>query len=188
MFKAVIFDCYGVLLGSGFWNVYEELGGDLTRDAEFVDIQLNRLNSGKMLSVQFAHLMADRLGISLSEWQAAFSNDERPNQPLFDYISQTLKPKVKLGLISNATGASVRSKIPADLLSLFDEVILSGEVGLLKPSPDIFQLALDRLAVKANETVFIDDHQPYVDGATAVGIHGILYKSTTDLKARLASL
>ena len=57
---------------------------------------------------------------------------------------------------------------------LFDDVLDSHEVGLRKPNPAIYRLALERLGVEATRAVFLDDVQSNVDAATAVGLHGIL--------------
>ena len=188
MIKAVIFDCFGVLVGRGFWKIYEELGGDLQNDEEFIDKWLNKANSGSISSDEFSKKMASKLGISLEKYRDTFKKDEIPNEEVFDYISKSLKPKFKLALVSNATGNSVRRKIPEEKLNLFDEVFISAEVGLLKPDPKLFDLALKRLGVKPEETIFIDDNQKYVDGAKAVGIYSVLYKSVEDLQPKLEIL
>ncbi|HEY1063749.1 MAG TPA: HAD family phosphatase [Candidatus Saccharimonadales bacterium] len=188
MIKAVIFDCFGVLVGSGFWAQYEKMGGDLDRDGAFVDSVLDKLNSGKLSSGMFAQLMSDHLGITPQVFKAALTSDEQPNQELFTYIATTLKPRYKLAIASNATGRSLRSHIPAEELALFDVVLASEETGLLKPDPAFFKLALARLGLQPAEAVFIDDHLPYVESAAALGIHTIHYKGLTNLTRRLPGL
>jgi len=75
--------------------------------------------------------------------------------------------------------------IPVD--DLFHEVIDSSEVGLRKPDPRIFELALARLGdVPAERTVFLDDYEGNVEAARRVGIHGILV--TEDYRAALGEL
>jgi epoxide hydrolase-like predicted phosphatase len=65
-----------------------------------------------------------------------------------------------------------RRSIPLD--ELFDHVIDSSEVGLRKPDPRIFELALERLGVDASSAVFLDDYAGNVDAARRVGIRGVL--------------
>lgn len=186
--KAIIFDCYGVLVGTGFWNVYQSLGGDLTKDEAFITEQLDKVDLGTIDSQKFSQTMADRLGISVEAYKTAFQKDELPDEQMFEFIRTELKPKYKLGLMSNATGDSVRRKISSYKLALFDEVIISGEVGLLKPDPQIFKLALDRLGVPPAEALFIDDHQEYIVGAQEVGLHTLLYTNFKDFKNKLTDI
>lgn len=186
--KAIIFDCYGVLVGTGFWNVYQRLGGDLKKDTGFIEEWLGKANLGEVTSQEFSEAMSERLGISLNAYQEAFRKDELPDEQLFEFIETELKPKYKLAMVSNATGDSVRRKIPAEKLNLFDEILVSGEVGLLKPDPELFQLALDRLSVTAGETVFVDDHKDYIDGAKQVGLQTILYIDFGSFKGELGEM
>ena len=65
-----------------------------------------------------------------------------------------------------------RATIPVD--DLFHHVVDSSEVGLRKPDPKIFELALERLGgVEARRAVFLDDYEGNVEAARRVGIHGI---------------
>lgn len=77
-----------------------------------------------------------------------------------------------------------RRSIPLD--ELFDHVIDSSEVGLRKPDPRIFELALARLEVPAESAVFLDDHPGNVAAARRVGIRGVLV--TDDYPQALAEL
>lgn len=183
--QAFIFDCFGVLVGTGFWNVYKQLGGDLLADADFINNWLNKTNLAHSSPTEMAQAMANKLGVDIEAYHEAFRKDELPNEEVFEFIKSHLKPKgIKLALVSNATGDSVRRKIPPDKLALFDAVLLSGEVGLLKPDPTLFSLALQRLGAAAEETVFVDDHQAYVDGANKVGLHTILYRDFAEFSQK----
>jgi putative hydrolase of the HAD superfamily len=63
--------------------------------------------------------------------------------------------------------------------------VISGEVGLHKPQPEIYRLAADRLGVDAAACVFVDDLRENVRGAEQVGMTGILHR---DPQATLAHL
>jgi epoxide hydrolase-like predicted phosphatase len=66
-----------------------------------------------------------------------------------------------------------RSMLPVD--ELFDVVIDSSSVGMRKPNPSIFQLALERLGGVAPErAVFLDDYPSNVEAAVGLGLHGVL--------------
>lgn len=70
----------------------------------------------------------------------------------------------------------------------FEHRVLSYEVGYWKPDPEIYQLALKKLHVKPEEAVFIDDQEKNIIAAQKLGIHGIVFKSTAQLKKELANL
>jgi epoxide hydrolase-like predicted phosphatase len=57
---------------------------------------------------------------------------------------------------------------------LFDDVVDSSDVGLRKPNPAIYRLALDRLGATAHRTAFLDDIASNVDGAERVGLRAVL--------------
>ena len=80
-----------------------------------------------------------------------------------------------------------RPLLPLD--ELFDDVIDSSAVGLRKPDPRIYHLALERLGVAAADTVFIDDAAGNVAGAERVGIRGVLIgPQRSDVAAALQEL
>ena len=70
-------------------------------------------------------------------------------------------------------------------LSRFRDIVVSGEVKLLKPDPAIYYLALDRFRLRPADALFIDDRQINVDAARAVGMHAHLFTDAADLRARL---
>ena len=93
------------------------------------------------------------------------------NEELLRYMRVNLEGKYKLGLLSNvATGGAV------DELGIFDDIVLSGEVGLQKPDPRIYELAVERLGVSLEECVFVDDSVGNVDVAESLGMRGIVYE------------
>ena len=67
----------------------------------------------------------------------------------------------------------------------FRDIVVSGEVKLLKPDPAIYFLALDRFGLKPSEALFIDDRAINVEGARAVGMRAHLFTSAEDLRNRL---
>ena len=69
--------------------------------------------------------------------------------------------------------------------SRFRDIVVSGEVKLLKPDAAIYYLALDRFRLRPDEALFVDDRQINVAGAELVGMKGHLFTSADDLRARL---
>jgi putative hydrolase of the HAD superfamily len=81
---------------------------------------------------------------------------------------------LRTGLISNSMGGASydRSLFP----QLFDGVVISGEVGLHKPQPEIFLLGAERAGLEAEQCVFVDDLRENCEGAEAVGMTAVLHR------------
>jgi len=73
-------------------------------------------------------------------------------------------------------------------LSIFDDAIVSGEVGLIKPDPAIFHYTLTRIGRDAQECIFIDDSLPNIESARGVGIPSIHFQSPIQLQHELSNL
>ena len=72
-----------------------------------------------------------------------------------------------------------------DFFDRFRDIVVSGEVRLLKPDPAIYYLALDRFGLRPRDALFVDDRLINVEGAAAVGLHAHLFTTAEDLRARL---
>jgi len=70
----------------------------------------------------------------------------------------------------------------------FDMVLISEDIGYMKPYPEFFQISCDRLGIKPEELVFIDDFDRNLINADKVGFTPILYKNLEDLKIKLGKL
>jgi HAD superfamily hydrolase (TIGR01509 family) len=71
---------------------------------------------------------------------------------------------------------------------MFDAIVISGEVGMRKPEPEIFALVLDLLGVRADETVFVDDLRPNIEAARALGLVAVHHTAYDDTAAELERL
>jgi HAD superfamily hydrolase (TIGR01509 family) len=85
---------------------------------------------------------------------------------------------VKTVLVSNCSHATRGIVERLGIAEAFDDVVLSFEVGLRKPDPAIYRLALERAGVEAGRAAFVDDQPAYCDGAAAVGIETFLIDRT----------
>jgi putative hydrolase of the HAD superfamily len=104
---------------------------------------------------------------------------------MFALVEDLRAAGVRVALLSNSWGNTYpRERIDA----LFDPVVISGEVGLRKPHAAIFELALERLGVPAEQAVFVDDAEPNLLGARAVGMTAIQHTDTAATRAALAEL
>jgi putative hydrolase of the HAD superfamily len=135
-----------------------------------------------------------KLGLPESERQAFigdFFRGDRVDDRLVDFI-RSLRPAVKTGMITNAW-PNVRHYLTNEwhVADAFDQIVISAEVGLVKPDPRIYRLALDGLAVVPGEAVFVDDMPENIAGADAVGMHGVRFltpdQAMSDVRALLAA-
>jgi epoxide hydrolase-like predicted phosphatase len=143
---------------------------------------------GKITTDELWHSICDNLKIERAQRRAvelAFWGGDALDTELLDFI-RALRPRYKTALLSNAW-SDLRRYITEELkiVDAFDEVVISAEVGLAKPDAQIFQLALDRLEVAAEEAIFIDDLLVNVEGARAVGLQAIQFRSAAQVKADL---
>jgi HAD superfamily hydrolase (TIGR01509 family) len=106
-------------------------------------------------------------------------------------LVRALRPPYRCSVLSNAD-VSLRGRLKDDLAldHLFDDVVVSAEVGMAKPRPEIFRLAADRLGLAPEACVFVDDWDKNVEAARAVGMQAVLHRVDQghDLRAQLAAL
>ncbi|KKT52317.1 MAG: HAD-superfamily hydrolase, subfamily IA, variant 3 [Candidatus Collierbacteria bacterium GW2011_GWB2_44_22] len=125
-------------------------------------------------SPEAEHKFFKRMGISLNDAKEKelIKKEQGWNEEQFwKYVGNGWKGTA---IISNTSGLIMREKINQyfgeNISSLFDEIIISSEVGLLKPDPEIYKLALRRLGVSALESVMVDDSDSYLSGARYLGM------------------
>jgi len=73
-------------------------------------------------------------------------------------------------------------------LNDFDDIIVSARVGLIKPDPAIYKLAIDQFKIIPEETIFIDDRVENIDAAISLGINGYLFKNAELLHEEIEAL
>jgi putative hydrolase of the HAD superfamily len=149
--------------------------------------ELRALERGDLTVEEFEPRFAPHLGIT----ETAGLVDRLfagvgPDEPMIEAVRRAHDTGVRTGVISNSWGGT--SYDVADWRSLFDAIVISGEVGLHKPGPEIFELALSEIGLPASECVFIDDLKENIEGAEAVGITGILHRGADSTLPELERL
>jgi HAD superfamily hydrolase (TIGR01509 family) len=151
---------------------------------------IRSFDTGKIEPAGFYREVIQRLGAKVGQdaFFRVYSDVFSPNPPVLD-ILRKLKTRYKLVLLSNTDVIRfgfIKKKFPE--IFIFDDYVLSYEVGYMKPHPEIYQEALKKARVRAEECVFLDDLQENVTGARRVGMDAILYGPQTDLEARLRKM
>lgn len=192
--KAVIFDFGGVILRTINPEPRQQLAARLGVSLHDLYHQIFSSESARLATLgsirtsEHWKQVQFHLNISNEELPRViqqFWDGDRLDYSLVGYL-RSLRPRYKTALLSNAWD-NVRGLIENEwkIASAFDEVIISAEVGLMKPDHRIFQLALDRLGVAPGEAVFVDDFSENIDGARWLGLHAVLFQSTDQTIAEL---
>lgn len=184
--KAIIFDCFGVLITSGHALLYR----DYPRLMEEIKNLQYQTDSGKITRPQFDNMITRLTGLSSQEVEERYWMVNKFNQPVMDLVRE-LKSlgRYKIGMLSNISRDWMDSSLPVfEKENLFDTIILSGDVGMTKPDPEIFKLMAERLGVLSNECIMIDDLPVNINGAKQAGMHGIVYVSESQARAELSRL
>jgi epoxide hydrolase-like predicted phosphatase len=194
--EALLFDFGGVLTTS-VWDSFADFcrGKGLEEDAVkrlFREdaralADLRDLETGRVEEAEFERRFAARLGLDeAADLINSMFRGMRPDPPMVEAVRAARAAGVKTGLVSNSWSTSHYDR---DLLAeLFDAVVVSAEVGLHKPEPEIFLLAAKRLGVEPDRCVFVDDLRENCAGAAAVGMTPVLHRNAADTVARLEEL
>lgn len=186
MIKAIIFDCFGVFYTDQYTNFIEESPVSVRPKMREI---MAKIDLGEISREDVVRQYTQLTGVPEPEVeQKLFSVQRVRNQKLLDY-SQELRKKYKIGILSNASPGSIDEYFSsAERTQFFDAFVVSSEVNLIKPWPEIFWLACDRLAVAPNEAVFVDDNPINCDGARKIGMQAILYEDFDQLQDGLTKL
>ncbi|MCC7495947.1 MAG: HAD family phosphatase [Bryobacterales bacterium] len=197
MLKALIFDLGNVILAFDFMRSYQTLAKMYNWPPERVPDRsrltglLHSYESGGMSSAVFFGEMAQTLGLdglSFEQfrdiWFSIFDTDTLCPESFFEYLSKSYR----LILLSNTNELHfdmIRQRFP--LLGHFHHLVLSYEVGVMKPAPRIYQEAIRAAGCKPEECFYTDDIQDYVDAGRNAGLDAVRFQSYQQLRAELTA-
>ena len=148
---------------------------------------LRELERGELTADEFSERFAPLLGVGSDGLVARIFGGVSPDEAMIDAVRRARAAGVKTGLISNSWGDGLAYE-PTLMDELFDAVVISGEVGLHKPQPEIFLLGAERIGVEPADCVFVDDLRENCAGAEAVGMTAILHRGAEGTLPRLEEL
>ena len=193
--SALVVD-FGGVLTTNIWDAFGEFCAkegldpgavkELFRTEPEAMRLLRGLETGELDEAAFEPPFAELLGIAESDGliERLFGG-LGPDEAMIGAVRAARAGGVKTGLISNSWGLGIYERAPIDL---FDETVISGDVGLHKPQPEIYLLACERLGVEPGDCVFVDDLRENVTGAEAVGMAAILHRDSAATVAKLEEL
>ena len=127
-------------------------------------------------------------GLTWQEFQRQFFSEDFLDEDLVGFI-RSLRPAVKTGLISNMWDGlrdMLHTNVP--IADAFDVIVISAEEKVVKPDPRIYLSTLERLEVKAEEAIFLDDFIENIDAANALGLIGVHFRSTAQAQRDMRAL
>jgi 2-haloacid dehalogenase len=196
--KAVIFDFGNVLIE---WNpryVYRKFFPNNPEAMEnfFKEVDFMNWNSkqdrGRTfkegvadLSAQFPHY-ARLIQAYQDNWKDSIGAAYTNTVEIAKQLKQKGYPLYGLSNWSAETFPYARQKY--DFFSLFDDMVISGYVGHVKPEPEIYRIALEKIRRPPQECLFIDDSLPNINQANTMGFAIIHFQSSEQLKSDLRSI
>jgi HAD superfamily hydrolase (TIGR01509 family) len=181
--RAVYFDLGGVIVRTGDreprTKLAERLGMSYKELAEavFENESSLRASLGAVSPQEHWADVIHRLGLPPSEADSVrqeFFAGDTLDLDLINFL-RSLRPKYRTGLLSNAWSDMREYLISQKIDDAFDQLIISAEVGIMKPDARIYQLALEKLGVTPDQAVFVDDSIVNIEGARAVGMYAIQF-------------
>ena len=185
MIRGIIFDCFGVLYEGSLGHLASLAPVD--RRAEVYDVNRSA-DYGYISHEEYLAAMAQLIGRGPEDVERISRQLHVRNEELVAFV-MSLRPRYKTALLSNV-GQGVMETLFSedDRAKLFDAVVLSGEAGMAKPHPEIYELTASRLGLRTDECVMVDDLTKNAEGAEAVGMKGIVYSSVGQLQVDLRRL
>jgi putative hydrolase of the HAD superfamily len=135
---------------------------------------------GRFSEDEWWQVVAQRIGAPSHDVQALRADLRR--REAFDYellqVVRDLRRIARQAVVSNAWGGTSERLRTMEVDQLFDEIVISAEVGVAKPAPRIFQIACNRLRLSPSDCTVIDDTLENVEAAGALGMHGHVHRSS----------
>ena len=197
MIKAIIFDFGRVISAQkppSLFRSYEDELGLEPSTINFIMFDSEAWQEalvGRKTAEEFWYEIGPELGLNSGDEVDTFRHryhaDEAINEGVLKLIRR-LHGNYKLAVLSNSPPGLAQWLAEWNVLHPFDVVFCSGDEGIAKPDTKAFELTLERLGVKPDEAVFVDDTRQHVEAAQELGLQGILFTTAEKLEEELGDL
>lgn len=182
MIKAVIFDCFGVIITDAMQLVRQELDAKDPAAGQRMHDLIRANYRGIISSEESNEGIAELLGVSVAELRDRIDRGEVKDGRVLDYAKE-LRRDYKTAMLSNIARPSLDRRLTLqELADCFDVVVVSGDIGYAKPEAEAYEIVAERLDVRLDECVFIDDREEFCEAARRVGMQGVCYTSLARCK------
>lgn len=177
MVRGIIFDCFGVL----YQGSLEHLR-DFTAEADQAELRNLTLSSdyGYLARDEYIEQVGRLTHKSPTELEAIMRATHIRNEALVAVV-RSLRSQYKVAMLSNV-GRGLMSQLftKEELTDLFDVVVLSSDVGMVKPDPEIFKYTCNKLGLLPEECMMVDDVQDNINAAMELGMNGVVFNTTNN--------
>jgi len=200
MIKAIIFDVGGTLMNVKIEDILNDLARSLTVDPNSLNSLYREYKKDisetmvfeRISSKGFATLIKKTFDLYISidqiisVWKDLYPKSFPINIELVKFADK-LKSNYKVGIVSSAMDIHYQL-LEKDIYSHFDPVVISGEVGFIKPQKQIFEIVLKKLSLRSYECVFIDDRTENLSVPKQMGFYIIHFQNNKQLFKELKKL
>lgn len=197
-FKSVSFDLGGVVVDSAVPKFFRYAEAELKvtheQFSQAFETHRDELERGTVTPEEFWKRMCKSLGVEfhhdpdLHLWTEHFIEDSPIRTEVLDLADRLRENGYKVGMLSNTTVQHVAINTNRHIFEHFDPALMSNEIHAIKPEAKAYQILADKLGLKTEEIIFVDDLEENVAGANATGMHGIKYSGYAPLVKELRAL
>ncbi len=178
MIKAVLFDFFGVLYPDTFWGLADKFVPDRSDDKQqqLHDL-IKQVDLGLVDRAEFWERAAELFSIEYDELLRAKEELGGIDKNLLKLCEELKNRGVKTAILSNMGIGFLDNAIDKnERKKHFDEVIISGETGFIKPDERMYKMACEKLNLEPKDCLFFDDINRNVEGAKNTGMNAELYQ------------
>jgi len=189
MYKAIIFDFFGVFCSSIASEWFKKTVPDYqTKQADFQAL-CTESDYGRLSRADFNNKVSKLTGIPAAEIISGIEAQTRINTSLVAYTQQLKARGYRIVCLSNGSHEWTLQVINDHGMDhLFEEIVLSSDVGIVKPSPEIYTHTLNLLRISPAEALFVDDRAENTRAAEACGIRSLVFTDTQAFTRDLEAL
>lgn len=189
MIKAIVFDCFGVLYLHRGPEFLKSHAPNYPKIRQQLHDLSNQTDYGLISQTDYEQGVVDLTGLPLKEVHNGVLHGFGRNDDLMNYVERTLRHNYSIGMLSNISRGSMEKFFTEhERQKFFDAVALSGETGMIKPSPSAYVHICEMLGIDTSEAIMVDDSAENCRGATLAGMHAIHYDGLPHFKQSLQLL
>ena len=192
MIKSIVFDIGGVILRSEDESGRDALGEKYDLEPGWVERLVFNSDAAKTSTIGLVsadaiwHGVAEELNLSINSLQAfqdLFWQGDQIDYTLVEFL-ETCRPQFHTALLTNAwkdARIMLKERYAISEGQTVDHLLVSSEIGIAKPHPEIYELLAETLDCHFSEILFVDDFIENIEAAKEMGINTIHFKVGIDL-------
>ncbi len=185
MISTIIFDFFGVFASSMATNWFKTTAAATQEGLATFQTLCTMSDLGQLSKNEFINKASELTGISAKTVAAGIEEQLQVNQELVDYAEVLINHGYRLACLSNGSHEWTTYAIHTlDIAHLFEKIVISSEIKMVKPDPRIYLYTLKLLNTSADQCIFVDDRLSNVQAAEALGIKSFLFKTTDEFRTQ----